>query len=238
MDSARLEPWKNKLIELPSRLSLEVDIIFPSEGEAGPTKLAVCLHPWSWLGGRKEDPTLMCLQRVFLRAGYCVVRYNSRGVGKSSGWPSLTGASEAQDLKDLVQWLTGRSPNVEHVLIAGYSHGSLIASLHPVLPPPIKTHHLILSYPLGPRGWLTAFRTGTYTKALATLVQDPAADVLIVYGTRDEFTGIGKYDAWAQTLMHERRAVALRIERVEGATHFWFNHQQELESIVRSWLQS
>ncbi|KZT29718.1 alpha/beta-hydrolase [Neolentinus lepideus HHB14362 ss-1] len=234
-----LESFTNHLITLPSGTILHADAVGPSSGVPDdPCKIAVCLHPWSWLGGSKDDPTLRCLERVLVSAGYYVVRYNSRGVGKSSGWPSFTGSSEAQDLRDLVQWLIGRVSSVEHVLIAGYSHGSLIASLHPILPSPIKTYHLLLSYPLGPRGWLTAFRTSTYTNALATLVHNPAANVLVVYGTKDEFTGISKYDTWAEELKRARGDAALRIERIEGATHFWFSYEAELQDTVGTWLAS
>ena len=46
-------------ITLPSGISLEVSIAQPSYDEPtdGPTesKLAICLHPWSWLGGQKDD---------------------------------------------------------------------------------------------------------------------------------------------------------------------------------------
>lgn len=35
---------------------------------------------------------------------YHVFRYNSRGVGGSSGWPSLTGFTEGKDLEAVVDW--------------------------------------------------------------------------------------------------------------------------------------
>lgn len=36
---------------------------------------------------------------------YYVVLFNSRGVGKSTKWPSLSALSEAEDLRELVQVL-------------------------------------------------------------------------------------------------------------------------------------
>lgn len=36
--------------------------------------------------------------------GYHIIRYNSRGVGGSSGWPSFTGFTEGEDLKAVVDW--------------------------------------------------------------------------------------------------------------------------------------
>jgi alpha/beta superfamily hydrolase len=45
------------------------------------------------------------------------VQYNSRGVGKSSGWPSFTGSSEARDLEAVVPWLMQKITNVHTVVI-------------------------------------------------------------------------------------------------------------------------
>lgn len=44
--------------------------------------------------------------------------YNSRGVGQSSGWPTLTGLQEAVDLQELVRWALDRVPAVDSIVIA------------------------------------------------------------------------------------------------------------------------
>lgn len=58
---------ENGLLELPTGVALQYKLIPPptevqryrgqegGEGSRG-KKLAVCLHPWSWLGGRMNDP--------------------------------------------------------------------------------------------------------------------------------------------------------------------------------------
>lgn len=44
-------------VHLPSGLKLEVHLSAPvSNNTTNERKLAVCLHPWSWLGGRMNDP--------------------------------------------------------------------------------------------------------------------------------------------------------------------------------------
>lgn len=46
------------LIELVSGTRLEADVWTPKKprnSQRG-NKLAICLHPWSWFGGRKDDP--------------------------------------------------------------------------------------------------------------------------------------------------------------------------------------
>lgn len=52
-----------------------------------------------------------------LAEGYHVLRYNSRGVGRSSGGPSFTGLQECKDLEELAQWALERIPSVESMVI-------------------------------------------------------------------------------------------------------------------------
>ena len=72
--------------------------------------------------------------------------------------------------------------------------------MHPVLPAPLRTMHILISYPLGPRGLLTAFHSRTYQRALEELVSQPRARVLLCQGDADDFTGAEAYDAWAEAL--------------------------------------
>jgi hypothetical protein len=44
------------LVQLSTGVSLEVEL---TESPRGQGKLAVCLHPWSWLGGRMDDPCVL-----------------------------------------------------------------------------------------------------------------------------------------------------------------------------------
>ena len=49
--------------------------------------------------------------------GYHVLRYNSRGVGASTGRASFTGFSEVEDLEAVVQWVLGRAPDIRSLVI-------------------------------------------------------------------------------------------------------------------------
>lgn len=60
---------------------------------------------------------LMGLVEPLLLANYLVILYNSRGVGRSSGWSSFTGFSEAEDLKALVQWVIQQHPAVTSIVL-------------------------------------------------------------------------------------------------------------------------
>lgn len=49
--------------------------------------------------------------------GYHVLRYNSRGVGTSSGRASLSGFSEVKDLEAIVQWAVDSVPDIRSIVI-------------------------------------------------------------------------------------------------------------------------
>jgi len=200
-----------KVIELPSGLKLEACLTPPGpvtelDEERGAAqlpgkRLAVCLHPWARLGGNMNDPVLQALVHPLTHyLKFHVLRYNARGVGRSSGWKSFTGLQEGEDLRELVQYALKRLGDVRQVAIIGYSNGALTASLHPILPAHIRTAHVLISYPLGPRGLLTAFHTGTYQHALEDLVRQPAERVLICYGDADDFTSADTYEEWVEAL--------------------------------------
>jgi hypothetical protein len=55
--------------------------------------------------------------RLLQDKNYYVIRYNSRGVGKSSGWPSLTGKAEGEDLKALVQEFLAEKPEIDSLTV-------------------------------------------------------------------------------------------------------------------------
>lgn len=61
---------------------------------------------------------LLLLQDALQAEGYRVLRYNSRGVGRSTGWASLTGFSEAEDLEALVKWAIEKVADVHLLVIA------------------------------------------------------------------------------------------------------------------------
>ncbi|KZT51383.1 hypothetical protein CALCODRAFT_487963, partial [Calocera cornea HHB12733] len=184
---------------------------------------------------------LHLLTPVFLRRGYTVLRYNSRGVGSSSGRATLRGEGEVADLGEVVQWGVGQLPGeAERVVLVGYSHGSLITSRQPPLPH-TPTSHLLISYPLSVSHWLTLFSSRTYTSALLALCHATAGDVLAVYGDRDNFSGVAALDKWAGELRAaaaEGGSARVRTELVRGADHFWGGEVGErLAGIVDEWLE-
>ncbi|KAJ1307268.1 hypothetical protein OPQ81_001380 [Rhizoctonia solani] len=210
--------------------SLEVDVYTAPMVTPGAQRVAVLCHPWSWLGGCKDDPVLesiaITLNTVF---NMHVFIPNARSVGNSTGRASFSGKSEAADLEELTQWCINKIENTNCLAIVGYSHGSLLASCHPVLSGPIQTYHVLLS------------------NRLSQLVHDPRARILILFGDKDQFTTVDSYQSWAENLQSDRNGSTLgtaapsgvtEIKMIPGADHFWrgrFNRQ--MREAISSWLE-
>ncbi|KIY44133.1 hypothetical protein FISHEDRAFT_78048 [Fistulina hepatica ATCC 64428] len=236
---------------LSTGVSIEGELSPPAnDGENLPCRLAVCLHPYSWLGGNMNDPVVRVVSHTLRANGYHVLRYNSRGVGRSSGHASFTGLSEVADLEALVDWALHELHHVEQ-LTMGYSYGALIASMYP-MHPSIKTTHIFISYPLGPRAWLTLFHSRTYAVRLEALLRTPSSHVLALFGDQDEFTSSRNYHAWATELqaLNSNESDCIQVERYDpgcigdvrigflsfkNVSHFWRGNEVDLASAVRDW---
>lgn len=65
-----------ELVQLSTGVSLEVEITPPSSSAHEETKLAVCLHPWSWLGGQSLafDVASLLEMHLNMQAGWTIRR--------------------------------------------------------------------------------------------------------------------------------------------------------------------
>lgn len=209
--------------------------------------------------------------------GFHVLRYNSRGVGRSTGRSTFGGIDEGKDLESVVQWGIQEVGEVETVVIIvstqsssakddahkrvidsevsqGYSHGALIATLHPIAleqqHPHIKLAYVLLSYPLGPRSFLTLFKGSFYDQKLTDLISSGKSKILLAFGGRDEFTALDRYQLWVSDLEAKdsaaqsadeasNRQKTLRVLQVPEASHFWTGETNVLlRSELSQWLMS
>ncbi|KAF8640274.1 hypothetical protein AX16_010169 [Volvariella volvacea WC 439] len=114
--------------------------------------------------------------------------------------------------------------------------------MQPLQPAPVKTYHILLSYPYSPRGYLTMFRSSTYESKLVDLIRTPESNVLIIYGDADEFTSASHYRLWTEGLRHalateEREGMKVDIIEIAKGTHFWRGAAgEELGGMIWRWL--
>lgn len=119
----------------------------------------------------------------------------------------------------------------------------------------IKTSHILISYPLGPRSYLTLFRSSTYASKLQELIRSQDSNVLIIYGDQDEFTSAKSYEGWAKELVELRKDASREQSQTSGhnleqgqrgltllcrsgASHFWRGrHGVWLSEVIGKWLR-
>lgn len=110
--------------------------------------------------------------------------------------------------------------------------------MHPLLPAPTKTFHILLSYPMSVRGLITLFHGATYETALHDLVQNPRSSVLVLYGNHDQFTSLQRYEQWASRLRAEAKG-NLSTVLINGGDHFWGQRAgEEMCMAVGRWLDA
>lgn len=100
---------------------LEVDALW-QQGKS----TAILCHPNPVDGGTMNNKVVSTMYRYCRDKGMNVIRYNSRGVGKSSGLPTATMA-EFDDAKCVYAW--AKAFGVRDFWLGGFSFGGFMASL-------------------------------------------------------------------------------------------------------------
>ncbi|XAR68581.1 Acylglycerol lipase [Bertholletia excelsa] len=188
-------------------ISLDARIYRPTTTtpEASEPPLAVVLvHPYSVLGGCQG--LMKGIARGLAEAGFPAVTFDMRGVGRSTGRPSLTGSSEVADVVAVCKWVSKNLPG-NRILLVGSSAGAPIAG-SAVDHVDEVVGYVSIGYPFG----LTAsILFGRHHKAI---LQSPKPK-LFVMGTRDGFTSVKQLES-------KLKSAAGRVEKhlIEGASHF------------------
>lgn len=87
---------------------------------------AVVLHPHPLYGGTMNNKIVYQLYQSFARAGFSVLRFNFRGVGRSQG-KFDEGMGELSDAASALDWIQQQNDGASHCWIAGFSFGAWIA---------------------------------------------------------------------------------------------------------------
>ncbi|KAH8915875.1 hypothetical protein BT69DRAFT_1356190 [Atractiella rhizophila] len=234
---------------------------FPALVATTHPKFALVAHPLGRLGGNQRDPVVAVARRTLTERGWDVVTFDSRGVGGSGGRGSFTGTDEGNDYQTLIDGYVipklseaitkdPTAPKAE-LLLCGYSAGSLYStyafpssSSTASIKIPLHIAHLLISYPLSVLWALTAFHASTFQSKLKDLVTRAKSKeggetykLMIIYGDRDEFTGVDKYRKWVEELEMKKDG-RVKVVEVEDADHFWRGESGDrLESAIETWLE-
>src|ERR1700741_4779988 len=87
--------------------------------------IALILHPHPQYGGTMNHKVVFALFHVFVNRGFSVLRFNTRGVGRSQGRFD-NGMGELSDAAAALDWLQTMNADAKSCWIAGFSFGAWI----------------------------------------------------------------------------------------------------------------
>jgi alpha/beta superfamily hydrolase len=190
---------EHRQITFPSESGTCEGVYAPPDTAAHVPGLVLC-HPHPLRGGDMENNVIRAFATAFAAAGFAVLRFNFRGVGKSAGHYA-EGIGEQGDAKAALAWIAAQ-PGVDtaRLFLAGYSFGArvtlAVASTEPrvggfiVIAPPIQRGDWpSLESSRGPKIFLCGDRDPyAPPEVLATFVKNlPAPKRLAIFSDTDHF---------------------------------------------------
>ncbi|MHB1947390.1 MAG: alpha/beta hydrolase [Gammaproteobacteria bacterium] len=193
--------------------NLEV-IATPAEESHRQSITAIICHPHPLFGGTMNNKVVTTLARTFRELGIATVRFNFRGVGKSTG-SHADGVGEVDDLLTVVEWVKKMCPE-NKLWLAGFSFGGYIAAR---VATQIPIAQLVTIAPQ-----VSRFTSGEFPPITVPWV--------LVQGEEDDVISPQEVYAWIETLEHKPVLI-----RIPGAGHFFHGKLLELRDQLVQALQ-
>ncbi|XP_071737517.1 uncharacterized protein [Rutidosis leptorrhynchoides] len=187
--------------------------------------IVVLVHPYSVLGGCQG--LMKGIARTLADHGITAVTFDMRGVGKSTGRPSLTGFSEVSDVVSVCKWCSQKF-NSNRILLVGSSAGAPIAG-SAVDQVDEVVGYVSLGYPFG---LIASILFGRHHKAILQSTKPK----LFVMGTKDGFTSV-------KQLANKLKTAKGRAEThlMEGVSHFQMegsSYDTEMANLIIAFISS
>lgn len=181
----------------------------PSREDNAP--VAIILHPHPQFGGTMNNQIVYHLYYMFARRGFSVLRFNSRGVGRSQGMFDH-GLGELSDSAAALDWLQSTNPDSRGCWIAGFSFGAWIGMQLLMRRPEVQGFISV-----APPENLYDF---------SFLAPCPSSG-LIIHGEEDRVAPKESVQKLVEKLALQK---GIRVEQqiMPGANHFFENHMEEL----------
>ena len=173
---------------------------------------AVITHPHPLYGGSMDNNVVWTAARAFGGRGWSTLRFNFRGVGRSTGVHG-GGLQEVEDIAAAAAFLQSRISGP--CFLVGYSFGAAVAAraLHKGLE---VAGAVLISPPI-------AFMELTFLSETPRLA-------LAVAGDRDELCPLADLEKLCRD-----REPPLELRVVPGSDHFYAGREQELFDILREY---
>lgn len=174
-------------------------------------KGVVITHPHPRYGGDMYNNVVEWTTQVYQSHNYTTLRFNFRGVGKSTGTYD-NGIGEKQDVLSAISIL--KNKGINHIELAGYSFGSWI-NANVVGNMEMVDRLVMISPPIG----FVSFDSVGELKPLALVITGSMDDIAPADIIRKKIT------SWNKNA---------RLDVIDGADHFYSGYRKELMSMVSS----
>ncbi|MBU1227687.1 MAG: alpha/beta fold hydrolase [Actinobacteria bacterium] len=198
-------------VTIPTGDGLDLEAVW--DLPAAPPGMAVVLcHPHPLMRGSMDAPLIRGIAATMAGAGFAVLRFNFRGVGRSEGgWSGGTG--EIEDVAAAVSTADAAHPDLPGA-IAGWSFGA-----HTALRWQVRAGDTRPYAGIAPPISLTG------DSDLPLPVALPPADRLFVIGDRDQFTTVADLEGYAAE-------AGARFEVMAGSDHFFAFRERQVADLL------
>lgn len=196
------------------------DSLLKQENEYANAPAALVLHPHPLHGGTMNNKIVYQMYHAFARAGFSVLRFNFRGVGRSQGCYD-EGAGELSDAAAALDWLQRKNQTASSYWVSGFSFGAWIA-LQLLMRRPEVNSYLAVSPPAG--------------KFDFSFISPCPAHGLILQGSDDEISLEKDVEKLAAKLSAPPMRTKYKV--IEGADHFYNNKMDDFTSELDAYIAS
>ena len=183
--------------------------------------IVILLHPDPSKGGTMHTKIVFKLYKIFIKAGFSTIRFNFRGVGKSSGEYD-NGEGELSDAACVLDWLQQYNTNSKICWVAGFSFGAWIA-MQLLMRRPEINGFVSVSPPANLRDF-------------SFLAPCPSSG-LIVHGDKDNICSFDSTKILVEKLQKQKK-VDINFKSIKGADHFYENFSNEFEDAIKEYINS
>jgi uncharacterized protein len=231
---------------MPSRVERRLTLTDGSEAllaDLGSSLAVVVTHPWGPLGGNLHNNVVVAAVLFFQALGITTLRFNFTGSQIGRGY------AQVQQVEDVVHALirgdytsTTTNSTVEsssqrpttapqHVLLIGYSYGSLIASSACAsLSPAHCMGCILIAPPYGVQHWLLCFAAQDH---LQRATQRKDLPRLLILGSRDNFTSTSTLEDMIEKWFPSDTTTGAIIK---DADHFFARREKDVMNIIGQWI--
>src|SRR5579864_104751 len=181
--------------------------------------IALILHPHPQYGGTMNHKVVFSLFHVFVNRGFSVLRFNTRGVGRSQGRFD-NGMGELSDAAAALDWLQTMNADAKSCWIAGYSFGAWIGMQLLMRRPEIEAF-ISVSPPANQYDF--------------TFLAPCPSSGLILQGDQDPLVPAESVQKLVHKLSHQRD-IKIDFRKIPGADHFFVDCAEVLAGHVDAYI--